>query len=52
MKNVKSKTRTRLADERLEVCMRNAATELDLILKDYTNKSSVNYLINDWLTIE
>jgi hypothetical protein len=44
MKNVRSRTRTRLTDEHLDGCMRIATTEIKRILKDYCRKSSAKYL--------
>jgi hypothetical protein len=45
--NIKTRTRLCLSDEHLEGCMRIAATEVKLILKDYASKGSVRHLINE-----
>jgi hypothetical protein len=41
MKNLKLRTRKRLADEHLEGCMRMAKKKLKMILKDYSSTYSV-----------
>lgn len=52
MRKLKSRIITRLTDERLEERVWTANHKLNLILKDYSSKSSIKYHCNDRFLLE